>query len=190
MNKEEKEVLLDHNYDGIQEFDFSLPNWWLATFWGGIIFAAIYIPYYIFGAGNSLQHEYFADAEQTRKIRQNYIKRLKNFDDNKFQQYRSDSNLRLFGKSVFEDNCMACHNKNAAGDIGPNLTDNHWLLIEGSNKELFQFIISGNPDAGMPAWGETLSKDSLYAVVSYIKSIKGFKHIDPPAKEPQGDKYP
>ena len=189
MNEEEKNVLLDHNYDGIQEFDFALPNWWLATFWGGIIFAVIYISYFIFMNGPSLQNDYYTDASKVKKIRMSYMSKLKQFDSSKFHEYKNDENLRLYGKSVFENNCMACHNQNAAGDIGPNLTDNSWLFIEGSDKELFQFIITGNPTGGMPAWGTILQKDDLYAVSAYIQSLKGFKHTNPPAKEPQGEEY-
>lgn len=190
MKEEEKDVLLDHNYDGIQEFDFALPNWWLATFWGGIVFAIIYIAYFIFLNGPSLAHEYYSDSEEISKIRRSYMAKLKQFDTAKFDQYSNDENLKLYGKAVFENNCIACHNQNAAGDIGPNLTDNYWIFIEGGSQELFEFIITGNPIGGMPAWGQVLGKDDLYAVSAYVKSLKGFNHTDPVAKEPQGAEYP
>jgi len=38
--------LIDHDYDGIQEYDNDLPGWWKALFWITIIFAIIYVPYY------------------------------------------------------------------------------------------------------------------------------------------------
>jgi len=38
--------LLDHDFDGIQEYDNDLPGWWKALFWITIIFAIIYVPYY------------------------------------------------------------------------------------------------------------------------------------------------
>ena len=189
MNQEEQDVLMDHNYDGIQEFDYALPNWWLVTFWGGIIFAVVYIVYYIFLNGPSLQHTYYAEMEQIRKVRADYLAKLKEFDSVKFNRFKSDENMRLYGLSVYESNCLACHNHNAAGDIGPNLSDNHWIYTEGTDKELFQFIITGSPTAGMPAWGGVLSQDDLYAVTAYIASLKGFRHTDPIAKEPQGDEY-
>src|SRR5512146_2685246 len=34
--------LMDHSYDGIQEYDNPLPGWWRAIFWGSIVFAAGY----------------------------------------------------------------------------------------------------------------------------------------------------
>jgi cytochrome c oxidase cbb3-type subunit III len=189
INEEEKKVLLDHNYDGIQEFDFALPNWWLATFWGGIIYAVIYIIYYIFLNGPSLKHEYYVDSKKINNVRTTYMKKLKKFNIVKYKSFRNDPNMLLYGQTVYENNCIACHNKNAAGSIGPNLTDKYWINIEDDSKEFFQFIITGNPGGGMPAWGKILQKDDLYAVSAYIKSLKGFKHRDPVAKEPQGDAY-
>ena len=38
--------LIDHDFDGIQEYDNDLPGWWKALFWITIIFAIIYVPYY------------------------------------------------------------------------------------------------------------------------------------------------
>jgi len=38
--------LIDHDYDGIQEYDNDLPGWWKALFLITIIIAALYVPYY------------------------------------------------------------------------------------------------------------------------------------------------
>jgi mono/diheme cytochrome c family protein len=40
--------LIDHDYDGIQEYDNDLPGWWKALFLITIIVAVIYVPYYHF----------------------------------------------------------------------------------------------------------------------------------------------
>ena len=40
--------LLDHDFDGIQEYDNDLPGWWKALFLITIIIAVIYVPYYHF----------------------------------------------------------------------------------------------------------------------------------------------
>ncbi|MBI5611205.1 MAG: cytochrome C, partial [Deltaproteobacteria bacterium] len=46
--------LLEHNYDGIQEYDNPLPGWWTALFWLTIVFAAGYWGYYqLLGMGEN-----------------------------------------------------------------------------------------------------------------------------------------
>ena len=41
--KKEMDRLLEHSYDGIQEYDNPMPRWWVLSFWGTIIFAVLYI---------------------------------------------------------------------------------------------------------------------------------------------------
>lgn len=189
MKDNENKFLMDHVYDGIEEFNFPLPNWWLATFWIGIIFGVGYIGYYIFMNGPSLKHEYFVERAEMSQIRRNYIESIQEFDEGRFAQMAGDQNMVLYGQAVFESNCMPCHQKNAAGDIGPNLTDNYWLYTDGSNEGLYQFILGGAPSAGMPAWAGDLSQDELYSVSAYIASLKGIEHVNPKAKAPQGELY-
>jgi len=56
---EEKEKLLDHNYDGIRELDNSLPPWWLNLFYLTILFGIGYFTYYhVLDIGDSQIEEY------------------------------------------------------------------------------------------------------------------------------------
>ena len=41
--EKEKDILLDHNYDGIRELDNSLPPWWKYLFYASCIWAVIYL---------------------------------------------------------------------------------------------------------------------------------------------------
>ena len=65
--KEKGEVILrEHEYDGIQEFDQKLPNWWLFTFYGAVIFAVCYWFYYEgFEVGASPMQAYAAELAES-----------------------------------------------------------------------------------------------------------------------------
>jgi len=60
MNKSpQKDLLLQHDYDGIQELDNDLPPWWLNMFYVTIVFSFLYIGYYhVFGKGLTSREEY------------------------------------------------------------------------------------------------------------------------------------
>lgn len=187
VSEQEKKLLLDHDYDGIQEFDYPLPGWWKATFYLGILFGICYIIYYWGFNGPSLKHEYFVDKVEVLQLREAYLEKLKEFNSELYESYKSSPEMVGHGENLFIQNCAACHREKGAGDIGPNLTDAYWLYAEGTPETIYPFILEGNPDNGMPAWAEMLEQDDLYAITAYIMSIQGYPHKDP--KEPQGEKY-
>ena len=43
--------LLDHEYDGIREYDNPLPRWWVGIFWATIVYAVLYFLNVIPGLG-------------------------------------------------------------------------------------------------------------------------------------------
>ena len=44
--KEEKDILIDHGFDGIMELDNQLPKWWLGLFYFGVAYCVLYITSY------------------------------------------------------------------------------------------------------------------------------------------------
>lgn len=187
-NKENDEKLLDHNYDGIQELDNPLPRWWLITFYGAIIFGIAYFAYYQLGNGPTLKDEYHKNLTYHQKIKTHYLEELSQFDEEKYNSISQIEEMKNFGKTLFQNNCQACHGAQAGGDIGPNLTDDYWLFSEGTPETIYPFIITGSPAAGMPAWGEYLQEDELYSIITYLMSIRGIKQDHP--KAPEGEFYP
>ena len=67
MSTTPKDLLLDHDYDGIKELDNDLPPWWLYLFILSIIFSIIYmLHFHVIGTGDSTLTEYPSSmAEKT-----------------------------------------------------------------------------------------------------------------------------
>ena len=64
VRKSEKDVLMDHDYDGIRELDNDLPPWWLWLFYITIIWSAIYlVHYHVIGTGDSSSVEYMKEMD-------------------------------------------------------------------------------------------------------------------------------
>jgi len=177
-------LLLDHDYDGIQELDNPLPNWWLAIFWGAIIFGVPYAIYYIALSGPSLRDTHMAQMEKINEVRAEVAAQNVQFNQEKYDSIASNPESLKAGAVVYEDNCMACHAEKGKGDVGPNLTDNYWIHSDGTAANVYPVVFNGVEDNGMPAWGEMITQDEIYQVVAYIKSLKGTKHDSP--KSPQG----
>lgn len=186
----DKNLELDHEYDGIKELNHPLPNWWLITFYGAILFGIGYFFYYNFGSGKTLRAEYQEELKVHSQNKEQYLERLSEYKTEKFNTYFESEEMVSYGQEVFNNNCRSCHNVQAAGDIGPNLSDKYWLYADGTPESFFLFIIGGIPSVGMPAWGPQLSEDELYAVTAYVMSLQGIEHTGITAKAPQGDEYP
>ena len=59
MADENKDVLLDHDYDGIKELDNDMPPWWLWLFYLSIVFSVLYmLHYHVLGTGDLMITEY------------------------------------------------------------------------------------------------------------------------------------
>jgi cytochrome c oxidase cbb3-type subunit 3 len=188
--KDEKDLELDHEYDGIKELDNPLPMWWLMTFYGTVIFSAIYYVYYELMDGPGITKVYSMDEEKHRKLQEKYFEHLAEFNPDTYASNASVPEMVEFGKGIYEQNCRGCHNYNGAGDIGPNLSDEYWLYAEqGQPQNIYEFILEGNPGGGMPSWRDKLTEDKLYAVVAYVESIYGYQHKIK-AKAPQGEQQP
>ncbi|WP_435254421.1 cbb3-type cytochrome c oxidase N-terminal domain-containing protein [Tenacibaculum sp. A30] len=186
--EQEDEIILDHNYDGIKELDNNLPPWWLYMFYATIIFAAVYlVRYHVLGADNQEMEYAQAVAEAKRELaafKSNSKEAI--IDAETATVLTSDADLSR-GKAVFNLNCAACHMADGGGGIGPNLTDEYWIL-GGGMKNIFNTVANGGRDGkGMVAWNKTLKPKDIQKVASYIISLQGTTPAKP--KEPQGELY-
>ena len=185
--EKEKDILLDHNYDGIQELDNSLPPWWKYGFYLTIIVACIYLyRFHVSHTGQSPQEEFAAEMAKGEADKAAYLaKSANNVDENTVTLMVAAGDLAN-GKETFVKNCAACHLADGGGVVGPNLTDDYWLH-GGGIKDIFKTIKYGWQDKGMKSWKDDLSPKQIQEVASYIKSIRGTHPATP--KAPQGELY-
>ncbi len=186
---DEKENLTGHEYDGIQEYDNPLPNWWLATFFATIIFGFNYWIHYQFGEAPTQLEELKTDMAiiESKNKQANQPQNPVNAEnESDLKKLLSDSNSVSKGKEVYQTKCSACHGQELQGSIGPNLVDEYWIYGKGHLSEIISVVRRGVLDKGMPAWGTMLKEDEIKSVVVFIGSKQGTKPANP--KPPQGEK--
>ncbi|QDO94357.1 c-type cytochrome [Formosa sediminum] len=182
---QESEIILDHNYDGIRELDNSLPPWWKYAFYVSIVFAIVYMLKYEVFNGDSQIDEYETELADAKIAIEEYKKTAKDLVDANTVTLLTDASDLNAGKSIFQTNCVACHMADGGGGIGPNLTDDHWIL-GGGIKNVFHTISEGGRDGkGMIAWKQSLKPAQIAQVASYVLSLQGTTPAKP--KEAEGE---
>ncbi|MBS4041833.1 MAG: c-type cytochrome [Flavobacteriales bacterium] len=183
--EEEKDVLLDHDYDGIKELDNVLPPWWVYLFYATIFFSVVYLIRF------HIVKEYNQDSEFATEmaIAQAEVAKYKttapdvtNVDN---VVLITDAADLAKGKALYESSCAACHRADGGGGIGPNLTDDHWIL-GGGIKNVFNTIMEGGREGkGMVPWKATIKPADIQKIASYVLSLRGTNPAE--AKAAEGD---
>ena len=179
-NPSERDRLIDHSYDGIQEYDNPMPRWWVITFWATIVFSILYYIVPGLGLGKGRTAEYDADMAAFRAAHP-----ANTGGGNPALLLAAAKNPAevLQGKMLFAGKCAVCHAADGGGVIGPNLTDDAWLH-GGTVDSIYASVNNGILAKGMPAWGKLLKADELEEVVAYVWTLHGTTPAKP--KEPQG----
>jgi len=174
MNSSSKEklppgvILRDHVYDGIEEYDQKLPNWWLYTLYGAIIFTVLYW-FYFFSTqvGLSDQQRLAKKMQEVRAIQM--AGSMDNLDDTLLWEMSRNPQWVEAGKKTFMTNCASCHGHNLEGGIGVNLVDSTWL--HGGNPMAVRHTITyGVLEKGMQNWGPVLGDKKIAELVAFIMS--------------------
>jgi len=185
--KEETQIDLGHDYDGIHELDNRLPPWWLYGFYLCIFIAGVYLyRYHVAHSAPLSGEEYKIEMVKADIQKQEYLKTsANNVDENTVKLLTNASDLET-AKQTFVTVCAACHRPDGGGNVGPNLTDDYWLH-GGGIKDVFKTIKYGWPEKGMKSWKDDYSPLQIEQLASYVKSLHGSHPVNP--KDPQGTIY-
>jgi cytochrome c oxidase cbb3-type subunit 3 len=186
-----RDELLDHEADGIREFDNALPRWWLYSFYATIVFAVVYminfhvLPTPLVGYA-SPEAEYLAEMPATPAgagLSAPAVAAVAAL---------TDGPSLAKGQAIFASQtslCQSCHRPDLGGLVGPNLTDELWL--HGCTAgEVMHSISTGFPPRGMLPYGggPKLSETELLQVASYVLSRRGSQPPSPKAPDAARDK--
>jgi len=168
-----EDPLRPHSYDGIQEYDKRLPNWWLFTFYATVVFWVGYWGYYEWlhvGPSNHQQINKAMAAIEAEKLAATASTKL---DNASLWEMSRNPVFVDAGKVTFNSICATCHKESmrgvADGGIGANLTTQTW--IHGGNPmDLYATVTNGVLVKGMPAWGPVLGQKRIIEAVAYVLS--------------------
>jgi cytochrome c oxidase cbb3-type subunit III len=169
----EQDQLLDHEYDGIREYDNPLPRWWVWMFAGSFWFSVAYFfHYHVSGNGESVAAAYAADVAAAREVAAK-ASLAAPVSEESIGKLMADTALMNDTKALFALRCAACHGDRAQGTIGPNLTDDAWIHGSGKLVDIFGVINDGVLAKGMPAWGKQLSPIELRKLAAFVGTQRG-----------------
>jgi cytochrome c oxidase cbb3-type subunit 3 len=126
------------------------------------------------------------ENEQATLAQKPYYDKLSSMS---YAQITKDPELNSFvisaGKSVFSDNCAACHQAGGQGKLGlaPNLTDDDWIY--GGTFDKINETITKGRHGYMPPFGEALDPDQIDDLANYVATLSGLKAD--PAKAAKGN---
>jgi cytochrome c oxidase cbb3-type subunit III len=166
--------LRDHIYDGIQEYDQRLPNWWLYTLYGAIVFWVVYWFVYMI-AGLMPTDGARVDAAMARIAATKMASSIDVTNDKLFWEMSQNPVFVDAGKQTFNSLCIPCHLPSMRGKsenptaVGPDLTDQAWIH-GGTPKEVYNTVSKGVLAKGMPTWEPVLGQKKTAEVVAYVLS--------------------
>jgi cytochrome c oxidase cbb3-type subunit 3 len=205
---------MGHTFDGIEELNNPLPQWWSTFFLLTIIWAFGYLALY--GLGNwtgligwkssnqgilnlaeSKSHIIAAKengylVQYDREIEAADAKYGPIFDAyaaRSIEDLSTDEGALKVGQRLFLQNCSQCHGSNASGTTGfPNLTDKDWLY-GGDPESIKHSLLYGRKANGMMAWGAALGGDQgVKDVAAYVLSLSG-REVDSASADAGKEKF-
>ena len=183
--------VLEHEYDGIQEFDNPTPGWWHFLFYFFIVFGLGYMVLAIAGSPFlPSPHKQLANAKIASTL-----KKFATLGDLEaipytFASYAQDEEWMAYAGSLFAANCASCHEADGGGQIGSNLTDEFSKNIRVI-EDIHTVIQNGANAGAMPGWGARFHPNDVILLSAYVASLRGTTPFAPmPADGAQMEPWP
>jgi cytochrome c oxidase cbb3-type subunit 3 len=182
QNTTNHDELLDHDFDGIREYDNPLPGWWVWLFIGTIIFCVPYVMWYHLGKGDSIHEAYDADLVAYQEALIAQFGDLTG-DEATIIEKMNDAGAMAAMAGSFKAKCARCHKADGSGIVGPNLTDEYWLNVKNV-EDIYTILTEGLVSKGMPAWSNEFTDTQRVLLSSYVAKMR---ETPLAGKEPQGE---
>lgn len=162
-----------HTFDGIQEYDRRLPNWWLLTFYGAIVFSVVYW-FYFKHTGVPIEDGPLVEQEIARIEAEKLASGAVKLTDEDLWKMSRNAVVVEAGKAVFTTNCVACHLASLKGKaenptaVGASLIGTKWIT-GGKPLDIINTVTKGT-SRGMQPWGPVLGTKKISEVVAYVLS--------------------
>lgn len=169
--KRKRASLLDHEYDGIREYDNPTPGWWHAIFIATVVFSVFYVAFFhISPMSWTIQEQWTRKQNvETKKLFGTLSLQPVQADIHKMQL---DPKMMQVAKGMFEGNCAACHAKDGGGLNGVNLCDNNYKNVK-TLEDIYTVITKGANNGAMPPWENRLSQNERVLISAYVASLRG-----------------
>ncbi|TNE92380.1 MAG: c-type cytochrome [Deltaproteobacteria bacterium] len=160
----DENIIMGHaeDNDGIEEYDNSLPDWWLALFFACIIWGGIYAVMYHGYQQTSQEKLYLAEVAAAEE-------QWGGAAEVDLAAVEITPELIAAGEPIFTQNCVACHAADLTGGVGPNLVDEEWIH-GGEYADIVKTVTDGVPAKGMLTWGPILGDEKVRQVSAYVYS--------------------
>lgn len=179
--------LLDHEYDGIHEYDNPTPGWWTWLFIVTVVLCFPYTVMYHYGDWGWNMHEaHTREVAFDLKRQFGAIGDLKG-DEATLLKYMNDPKWMTVGQIVYRTNCVQCHGTEGQGLVGPNLTDQNYKNVK-KLADVASVIANGAANGAMPAWKTRLHQNEVVLAACYAASLRG-KNLPGP-RPAEGDVIP
>lgn len=183
--------LLDHEYDGIREYDNPTPGWWHMIFLGTVIFSVLYVVFWHFSPAAWTIEEAWAER-QIREDKRMFgsIGELKP-DGPTILGLMQDEKMMSIASGLFIGNCVQCHGPDggAGGGAYPgvNLTDDAYKSVRVV-EDIYQVLNKGANNGAMPAWETRLGQNERIILSAYVARLRGTPAKN--GKPPEGEVIP